>query len=87
MRIRSRFLISFLGSLLVIIVSLMAIFAIVFYAITGEVPLPATLYKTATEQKAITFEEQEALINLRNTAKTRPLKTINKRNKRANSSL
>lgn len=81
MRIRSRFLISFLGSLLVIIVSLMAIFAIVFYAITGEVPLPATLYKTATEQKAITFEEQEALINLRNTAKTDPSKLLTRETK------
>ncbi|WP_088815570.1 MULTISPECIES: cell wall metabolism sensor histidine kinase WalK [Listeria] len=76
MRIRSRFLISFLGSLFVIILALMAIFAVVFYAITGEAPVPTTLYKTATEQKAITFAEQEALITLRNTAKDDPAKLL-----------
>lgn len=72
MDIRTRFLITFLGSLLVTICSMVAIFWLLLFAINGEVSSPVKLYKSVTQQKQITYDEQEALVTFRNMAKANP---------------
>lgn len=72
MNIRTQFLITFLGSLFVIICSMVAIFWLLLFAINGQVSSPVQLYKSVTQQKQVTYDEQEALVTFRNIAKEHP---------------
>ncbi|GIN69556.1 two-component sensor histidine kinase [Bacillus sp. J14TS2] len=72
MNIRTQFLITFFGSLMVIICSMVAIFWLLLFAINGEASSPVKLYKSVTQQKQITYDEQEALVTFRNIAKENP---------------
>lgn len=72
MNIRTRFLITFLGSLLVVICSMIAIFWLLLFVINGQALSPVKLYKSVTQQKQITYDEQEALVTFRNMAKENP---------------
>lgn len=72
MNMRLRFLITFLGSLFVIICSMVAIFWLLLFAINGQASSPVQLYKSVTQQKQITYDEQEALVTFRKIAKENP---------------
>ena len=72
MDMRTKFLITFLGSLFVIICSMVAIFWLLLFAINGQVSSPVQLYKSVAQQKQITYDEQEALVTFRKIAKENP---------------
>ncbi len=69
---RTQFLVAFLGSLFVIICSMVAIFWMLLFAINGQASSPVQLYKSVTQQKQITYDEQEALVTFRKIAKENP---------------
>ncbi|WP_167629517.1 sensor histidine kinase [Listeria valentina] len=69
---RTRFLVTFLGSLFVSLAAIFAVFMLVFYAINGEIATPAKFYKMMTQQKTISKNEQEALIAFRGIAQRDP---------------
>ncbi|MFD2829838.1 sensor histidine kinase [Corticicoccus populi] len=72
MSIRTRFLITFIGSLLVIICSILVIIWFLLFSINGQISSPVQLYKSVTQQKQVTYAEQEALVTFRNIAKENP---------------
>ncbi|ALR99946.1 hypothetical protein ATZ33_00680 [Enterococcus silesiacus] len=72
MTIKKRFLISYIGGIAIACLSLFSIICIVFYVTTGKIPSPATLYKTFTEQRSLSPEEELAYIKLRGIAKSDP---------------
>ncbi|EOL46334.1 sensor histidine kinase [Enterococcus caccae] len=72
MTIKKRFLISYIGGIAIACLSLFSIICIVFYVTTGRIPSPSTLYKTFTEQRSLSPEEELAYIKLRGIAKTDP---------------
>ncbi|MBC1521992.1 HAMP domain-containing protein [Listeria aquatica] len=69
---RTRFLVTFLGSLFVSLAAIFAVFMLIFYAINGEIATPAKFYKMMTQQKTISKNEQDALIAFRSIAKHDP---------------
>lgn len=72
MTIKKRFLISYIGGIAIACLSLFSIISIVFYVTTGKVPTPSGLYKTFTQQRSLSPEEELAYIKLRNIAKSDP---------------
>lgn len=72
MNMRTQFLITFLGSLFVMICSMVAIFWLLLFAMNGEASSPVKLYKSVTQQKQVTYDEQEALVTFRKIAKENP---------------
>ncbi|WP_430602076.1 hypothetical protein IGJ02_002290 [Enterococcus sp. DIV0724b] len=72
MTIKKRFLISYIGGIAIACVSLVSIICIVFYVTTGKIPSPGTLYKTFTQQRSLSPEEELAYIKLRGIAKSDP---------------
>lgn len=76
MTIKRRFLISYIGGILIASVSLLAIISILFYVTTGVVPTPNTLYQEMTKQRSLSADEELAYVELRNVAKTDPDKII-----------
>ncbi|OJG67306.1 hypothetical protein RV09_GL002872 [Enterococcus moraviensis] len=72
MTIKKRFLISYIGGIAIACLSLFSIICIVFYVTTGKIPTPATLYKSFTEQRSLSPEEELAYIKLRGIAKADP---------------
>ncbi|MBO0440649.1 sensor histidine kinase [Candidatus Enterococcus ikei] len=72
MTIKKRFLISYIGGIAIACLSLISIICIVFYVTTGKIPSPATLYKTFTQQRSLSPEEELAYIKLRGVAKADP---------------
>lgn len=72
MTIKKRFLISYIGGIAIACFSLFSIICIVFYVTTGKVPSPGILYKTFTQQRSLTPEEELAYIKLRGIAKSNP---------------
>ncbi|MGG0654962.1 sensor histidine kinase [Rummeliibacillus pycnus] len=76
MTIKQRFLISYIGGILIAGFSLLAIICILFYVTTGAIPTPNTLYQTITKQRSLSPEEELAYVELRNVAKTNPDKLL-----------
>ncbi|WP_042348721.1 sensor histidine kinase [Bacillus massiliigorillae] len=76
MTIKNRFLTSYIGGIVIASVSILAILCIVFYVTIGSVPTPKTLYKTFTQQRSLSPEEQLAYVELRNIAKLNPDKLL-----------
>lgn len=76
MTIKRRFLISYIGGILIASVSLLAIISILFYVTTGAVLTPNTLYQEMTKQRSLSADEELAYVELRNVAKTDPDKII-----------
>lgn len=72
MSIKQRFLISYIGGILIASLSIIAILCIIFYVTTGSVPTPKTLYQTFTKQRSLSPEEEGAYIDLRKIAKENP---------------
>ncbi|MEI5991550.1 hypothetical protein A5881_003087 [Enterococcus termitis] len=72
MTIKKRFLISYIGGIAIACLSLFSIICIVFYVTTGRIPSPSSLYKTFTEQRSLSPEEELAYIKLRGIAKSDP---------------
>lgn len=72
MTIKKRFLISYIGGIAIACISLFSIICIVFYVTTGKIPTPATVYKTFTQQRSLSPEEELAYIKLRGIAKSDP---------------
>lgn len=72
MTIKKRFLISYVGGIVIACLSLSSIICIVFYVTTGKIPSPSVLYKTFTEQLSLSPEEELAYIKLRGIAKADP---------------
>jgi signal transduction histidine kinase len=72
MTIKKRFLISYIGGIAIACLSLFSIICIVFYITTGRIPTPVSLYKTFTEQRSLSPEEELAYIKLRAIAKSDP---------------
>ncbi|WP_429950511.1 sensor histidine kinase [Enterococcus sp. AZ101] len=79
MTIKKRFLISYIGGIAIAFLSLFSIICIVFYVTTGKIPSPATLYKTFTQQRSLSPEEELAYIKLRSIAKSDPDQLLNPR--------
>nr|MBO0436060.1 HAMP domain-containing histidine kinase [Enterococcus sp. DIV0849a] len=69
---KKRFLISYIGGIAIACVSPFSIICIVFYVTTGKIPSPGTLYKTFTQQRSLSPEEELAYIKLRGVAKSDP---------------
>lgn len=76
MTIKNRFLISYIGGIVIASVSILIILYIAFYVTTGSVPTPKTLYKSFANQGSLTPEEELAYVELRNIAKTNPDKLL-----------
>ncbi|KGR85470.1 sensor histidine kinase [Lysinibacillus odysseyi] len=76
MTIKNRFLVSYIGGIVIASVSILSILCIVFYVTTGSVPTPKTLYKTFTKQRSLSPEEELAYVELRNIAKQEPDKLL-----------
>lgn len=72
MTIKNRFLISYIGGIVIASISILAILCILFYVTTGTVPTPKTWYQTFTKQRSLSPEEELAYVELRNIAKTDP---------------
>ncbi|MEI5995085.1 sensor histidine kinase [Candidatus Enterococcus mansonii] len=72
MTIKKRFLISYIGGILIACLSLFSIICIVFYVTTGKIPSPETLYKSFSKQRSLSPEEELAYIKLRGIAKSSP---------------
>ncbi|WP_430597435.1 sensor histidine kinase [Enterococcus sp. AZ177] len=72
MTIKKRFLISYIGGIAIACLSLFSIICIVFYVTTGKIPSPGTVYKTFTQQRSLSPEEELAYIKLRGIAKSNP---------------
>jgi signal transduction histidine kinase len=51
---------------------MVAIFWLLLFAINGQASSPVQLYKSVTQQKQITYDEQEALVTFRKIAKENP---------------
>lgn len=51
---------------------MVAIFWLLLFAINGEASSPVQLYKSVTQQKQVTYDEQEALVTFRKIAKESP---------------
>ena len=77
MTIKKRFLISYIGGILIAWLSLFAIICVVLYVTTGTIPTPNVLYRTLTQQRSLSKEEEEAYISLRDIAKKDPEQLIN----------
>lgn len=72
MTIKKRFLISYIGGIAIACLSLISIICIALFVTTGKVPSPGSLYRTFTQQRSLSPEEELAYIKLRNLAKTNP---------------
>ncbi|MFD1900257.1 hypothetical protein GQR36_09905 [Enterococcus termitis] len=72
MTIKKRFLISYIGGIAIACLSLVAIICIVLYVTTGTIPSPGTLYRTFTQQRSLSPEEELAYVKLRGIAKADP---------------
>lgn len=72
MTIKKRFLISYIGGIAIACLSLISIICIVLYVTTGKIPSPGSLYRTFTQQRSLSPEEELAYIKLRNIAKSNP---------------
>ncbi|GGC86839.1 sensor histidine kinase [Enterococcus wangshanyuanii] len=72
MTIKRRFLISYIGGITIACLSLVSIICIVLYVTTGRIPSPGTLYRTFTQQRSLSPEEELAYVKLRGIAKTEP---------------
>lgn len=72
MTIKQRFLLSYIGGILIAGISLLSIICILFYVATGAIPTPNTLYQSVTKQRSLSSEEELAYVELRNIAKSNP---------------
>lgn len=72
MTIKKRFLISYIGGIAIACLSLISIICIGLYVTTGKIPSLGSLYRTFTQQRSLTPEEELAYVKLRNAAKTNP---------------
>lgn len=72
MTIKMRFLISYLGGIIVTLLSLFLISSITLYVVTGSVPSPNNLYKMITRERSLSLEEEGAFLELRLLAKNEP---------------
>lgn len=82
MTIKKRFLISYIGGILIAWLSVFAIICVVLYVTTGTIPTPKALYRTLTQQRSLSKEEEEAYLSFRNIAKTDPTELIQSNPKR-----
>lgn len=60
MTIKMRFLISYLGGIIVTLLSLFLISSITLFVVTGSVPSPNNLYKMITRERSLSLEEEGA---------------------------
>lgn len=72
MTIKMRFLISYLGGIIVTLLSLFLISSITLFVVTGSVPSPNNLYKMITRERSLSLEEEGAFLELRLLAKNEP---------------
>ena len=72
MTIKMRFLISYLGGIIVTLLSLFLISSITLFVVTGSVPSPNNLYKMITRERSLSLEEEGAFLELHLLAKNEP---------------
>lgn len=76
MTIKKRFLVSYIGGILIACFSMVAIIGVLFYVTTGTIATPSSLYRGLTQQRSLSQEEEEAYVILKNIAKMEPNKFI-----------